>query len=214
MYYPKNKIQTNLYTSGDKFSIIDNNTSYVGYYWKTFEGKFYTGKNPNDKPTRELIFIENRDDNENILFPTTEIAIVDGPLELTDDYSTTMLSEYIQLKNIDVSKNTKKQLPYPIIPQPTTQDYQIGEFRRYFAKKINETKFIEINKDIYNNINIQNSDWLWELYQVFFIPWQISGDKSVVSKTNQNIVMLTMKRLNIYGFDKYLKENYTQFWLP
>jgi hypothetical protein len=214
MYYPKNKIQTNLYTSREGFYVTDSGLPYTGYYWKTFEGKFYTGKNPNDKPTKELIFIENVEENLDIFFPQTQIAIVDGPLELIDTYDSEILLTYVELKNIDVSKNTRKYLPYPIIPQPTSQDYQIGEFRRYFAKKINETKFIEINKDIYNNINTQNSGWLWELYQVFFIPWQISDDKSVVSKTNQNIVMLTMKRLNVYGFDKYLKENYTQFWLP
>jgi hypothetical protein len=42
----------------------------------------------------------------------------------------------------------------------------------------------------------------------------MSGDKQTVAKTNRNIVMLTMQRLNIYGFDKFLKENYTKFWLP
>jgi hypothetical protein len=134
-------------------------------------------------------------------------------VNFTPAYTSEVAYGNLEYLNIINPSLTPKNIPYPIVPQPTPQDYQIGEFRRYFAKKINEVKFIEINKDTYDNLNSQNSSWLWELYQVFFIPWSITGDKQTVAKTNQNIVMLTMQRLNIYGFDKFLKENYIKFWL-
>jgi hypothetical protein len=212
MYYPKNKIQTNLYTSGNEFFLTEDNSPYTGYYWKTFSGEFFTGKSPDDKPNKKLSFIENREIGYTFDFPQTEIAFVDAPLELTDIYNSDMLINYTQTKNIDLSKNTRKSLPYSVIPQPTKSDYQTGEFRRYFVKKINEHKYIEIDKNTFNNISSRNIDWLWELYQPFFIPWQISGDKPTVAHANRNIVILTSKTLNLYGFDKFLKEDYTKFW--
>jgi len=201
-YYPKNRVKTNLYTEGKEYAVESTGQSYKGYYHKLYTGELFTGKTPSDLPVEKLI----------------ELPAV--PEELHSDVNfTPVYTSEVAYGNLDYLNITnpslaKKNLPYPIIPQPTSQDYQLGEFRRYFAKKINEIKFIEINKDTYDNLNSQNSSWLWELYQVFFIPWSISGDKQTVAKTNRNIVMLTMQRLNIYGFDKFLKDNYTKFWLP
>jgi hypothetical protein len=204
-YYPKNRVKTNLYTEGREYAIESTSQPYKGYYHKLYTGELFTGKTPSDLPVEKLILIPPN---------------INGELPFSNDnykqifnISGYLVSTYNYL-NITNSSLAEKNLPYPIIPQPTQQDYQLGEFRRYFAKKINEIKFIEINKDTYDNLNSQNSSWLWELYQVFFIPWSISGDKQTVAKTNRNIVMLTMQRLNIYGFNKFLKENYTKFWLP
>lgn len=52
-YIPKNKIQTNLYTSGGDYT-TDNKEIYIGYYYKLSNGKAYTGRNQNDKPNLEL----------------------------------------------------------------------------------------------------------------------------------------------------------------
>jgi hypothetical protein len=204
-YYPKNRVKTNLYTEGREYAIESTGQPYKGYYHKLYTGELFTGKTPSDLPVEKLILIPPN---------------INGELPFSNDnykqifnISGYLVSTYNYL-NITNSSLAEKNLPYPITPQPIPQDYQLGEFRRYFAKKINEIKFIEINKDTYDNLNSQNSSWLWELYQVFFIPWSISGDKQTVAKTNRNIVMLTMQRLNIYGFNKFLKENYTKFWLP
>ena len=204
-YYPKNRVKTNLYTEGREYAIESTSQPYKGYYHKLYTGELFTGKTPSDLPVEKLILIPPN---------------INGELPFSNDnykqifnISGYLVSTYNYL-NITNSSLAEKNLPYPITPQPIPQDYQLGEFRRYFAKKINEIKFIEINKDTYDNLNSQNSSWLWELYQVFFIPWSMSGDKQTVAKTNRNIVMLTMQRLNIYGFNKFLKENYTKFWLP
>jgi hypothetical protein len=199
-YYPKNRIITNLYTNGNEYAIESTGQVYKGHYHKLYTGELLTGKTPEDKPVEKLINLPN----------------VPGELHSDVNFTPVYTSEVaygnLEYLNVINPSLTPKNIPYPIVPQPTPQDYQIGEFRRYFAKKINEIKFIEINKDTYDNLNSQNSSWLWELYQVFFIPWSITGDKQTVAKTNQNIVMLTMQRLKLYGFDKFLKNNYTKFW--
>ena len=64
MYIPKNKIKTNLYTRGDEYQNTATGINYTGYYWKMYDGKIYTGKNPNEKPTIELIDIESATDNK------------------------------------------------------------------------------------------------------------------------------------------------------
>jgi hypothetical protein len=62
-YYPKNKIQSNLYTSGDEYVLASTKESYSGYYYKLSTGKFFTGRTPNDSNSKELIKIESKSIN-------------------------------------------------------------------------------------------------------------------------------------------------------
>ena len=48
MYYPKSQLTTNLSTNGKEYQLVDTGESYVGSYFKTSDGKFYTGKTPQD----------------------------------------------------------------------------------------------------------------------------------------------------------------------
>lgn len=48
-YYPKNRIKTNLYTDGGEYRILGTSNSYIGFYWSSYVGRFFTGKNPNDR---------------------------------------------------------------------------------------------------------------------------------------------------------------------
>lgn len=58
-YYPKNKIQQNLQTNGDEYKTIENynnnGPSYSGYYYKLYNGKYYTGEFPGNGDNKELI---------------------------------------------------------------------------------------------------------------------------------------------------------------
>ena len=54
MYYPKSQIETNLYTAGSEFSTIADGREYIGVYWRTSKGKYYTGTNPQDSNIKEL----------------------------------------------------------------------------------------------------------------------------------------------------------------
>ena len=54
VYYPLSKIQANLFTSGNEFAIALTQTDYKGYYFSTYDGKFFTEKTPS-KNSVELI---------------------------------------------------------------------------------------------------------------------------------------------------------------
>jgi hypothetical protein len=196
MYYPKSQIKTNLYTNGGEFALITTNQEYIGYYWSTSTGKNYSGKTPDDIDVVELITLPQKS-------PSTSNSI-------SNYIVTTGLNEYYN--NIKQLKSQTLFLPTYYQPQPTQQDYQIGEFRRYFTKKTNELLYTEVSKDTYDNILNKNSQWLWQDYLAFNIPWSISGDKLTVAKTNKNIVDLTMQRLNLYKFNDYLRNDYLKFY--
>ena len=196
MYYPKSQIKTNLYTNGNEFMYVSNNTPYIGFYWMTSDMKYFTGKTPQDMPVQELtlIYVNNT---------TTTQPIIN---ELNFSNQTFV---YNQLKP---SPTNTYNLPTSYQPQPTQQDYQIGEFRRYFTKKTNEIIYIEVDKDTYENILNKNPQWSYQYYIVFNIPWVISGDKLTVAKTNKNIVDLTIQRFDLPKFNMYLKNDYTKFY--
>jgi hypothetical protein len=196
MYYPKSQIKTNLYTNGGEFALITTNQEYIGYYWSTSTGKNYSGKTPDDIDVVELITLPQKS-------PSTSNSI-------SNYIVTTGLNEYYN--NIKQLKSQTLFLPTYYQPQPTQQDYQIGEFRRYFTKKTNELLYTEVSKDTYDNILNKNSQWLWQDYLAFNIPWSISGDKLTVAKTNKNIVDLTIKNLILPKFNDYLRNDYLKFY--
>jgi hypothetical protein len=201
MYYPKSQITTNLYTNGDKLMYKSNSIPYMGYYWTTSTGKIYTGKTPEDTPTEELIELNIPRASQNLTNQEAIFNNVESNINLS-------LKVYSSL----IPSPSSLFLPTYFQPQPTSQDYQTGEFRRYFVKKTNELIYIEVSKDTYDNILNQNSQWLWQDYLPFNIPWSISGNKLTIAKTNKNIVDLIMLRLSLYKFNDYLRNDYTKFY--
>ena len=201
MYYPLSQIITNLYTNGGEYVLLNTKQPYKGYYWKTSQEKIFTGKTPQDTPIEELILITNETVNLINVSDTSNIA-----------------SYYNKNDNDSINYlNLTKQPPPPLPPTyslnlPTQQDYQIGEFRRLFCKKINELIYLEINIDTYNKLITQDSSIQFQYYQVFNIPWQLTGNKEQVYTTNKNIVELTMKQQKLSQFDKYIKEDYIKYY--
>ena len=74
-YYPKSKIITNLYTNGGEYIIIETNQEYTGYYHKTYDGKFFTGKTPNDPPVNEIVKLVDSNIIVDVNKPTTELYV-------------------------------------------------------------------------------------------------------------------------------------------
>jgi len=171
-YIPKNKIQTNLYTPGGEYAYASNSENYIGYYYKLYNGKYFTGKTPNDPDIKELIKLSDGDGDANSI-----------PL----------------------------LIPYnPLLP--TEQDYQVGEFIRYFNIKRNQAIFTEISKNTYTKFKQQDPQVSWRLYRVFSLSWQLIGDINQVAQTNKNITELTESREKVLGLSLYLKENWTQYY--
>ena len=67
MYIPKNRIITDLFTRGEEYKIASTGVPYSGSYWEMYNGTIFTGKNPNDKPSEQLIVME---------FPSAEIYLL------------------------------------------------------------------------------------------------------------------------------------------
>ena len=202
MYYPLSQIKTNLYTNGDEFVVTRTNEPYTGFYYKISTGQYFTGKTPQDLPTEGLSPLFN--------FSETNIP--------QNQYTPVLNVEQINAKNIpyiDLTNQKTNQvtyIPYYNPQLPTQQDYQIGEFRRYFCKKRNEVIYIEINKDQYTKLITKDPQILWQLYQPFFVDWQLTGDKQQVAKVNRNMVLLASKNLKLPAFSLYLKEDYTKYY--
>lgn len=192
MYYPKSKIETNLYSNGDLL-IKSSLKSYYGLYFATSDGRFYSGKEPNDGPNLELIQVEAEvaDSDAN--------AVVGNISDL----------RYANLENTRYSNLSRPSLqtnfPISFTPQPTEGDYQTGEITRFFAKKRNENIYYEVQ-----DTSVSSNP----IYAVFSLQWVISGKEDIVSSINKNTVSLYMRQLPIPAFDKFLKNDYLKFWKP
>jgi hypothetical protein len=195
-YIPKNKIQTDLYTLGEELMFAEEaikwvksgdleGNFYIGYYHKLYNGKYYTGKNPNDpSPIRELIKVKDSDFN------------LKGDIHGEEEAS----KQYYINANI-----------YNLV-FPTDQDYKIGEYTRYFTIRRNQPVFAEITKEAYTQFKQKSNDVSWKLHRVFSIPWLLTGNIKQVSLVNKNITELTEFKESVRGLSVFLKQNWTQFY--
>lgn len=194
MYYPKSHITSNLYSNGE-LVIKDTNTPYTGYYFETLDKKRFTGRFPNDGDNLELIFL----DNSNLDIPFGDTSTLEETIgEDTRFYPSNI--DYTLLKKIKLNQGLTPS-PTPFHPQPNEQDYQLGEFTRYFTKKTNENKYTETSALFENS-----------LYIGIQLPWLITGDRDEVIRVNQNIVKLREQQLNISGLGDYLKHDYIKYY--
>ena len=195
MYFPESQITPNQYTNGGEFKIKSTGQNYAGYYFITSTGQRYTGRNQNDNPVLELTSLTTNLNNTNLNLP-----------------------EVITLE--DITYNNIIAAPTNIIYKPaynpnipTQQDYQIGEYRRYFCKKTNEILYLEINQNTFDKLISKSPDIYWQYYLPFFLPWNLIGTKEQVATVNRNIVLLTMKNFSLPQFDAYLKFDFTKYYV-
>jgi hypothetical protein len=201
MYYPLSQIKSNLYTNGGEYIILSSKKNYIGYYWKTSDGKYFTGRTPQDTPVSELGKVLE-------YTPLPDTQIQQNVLNSIDQENVKNIP-YLSIKNIDPNQVTFIPTYTPTFP--TQQDYQIGEFRRFFCKKTNEIQYVEINVNQYSLLAKKDPQILWQLYLPFNIPWVISGYAENAASTNKNIVELTMKQLKLPRFNDYLKNDYVKY---
>jgi hypothetical protein len=216
MYIPKNRLITNLYTRGNELVYKDDKALYTGYYYKTYDGKYFTGKTPNEKPNDELELTTLNAKTFEALENKSQIAFIDTPVVPSDNkaelVNSILIIDYSKLKGIDLNNPTGLIVPSQYYPQPIQSNYDLGSFVRYFIVKINESKFLEINQNTYDAIKTQNKEWSWEAYTPFLIQWTLVGGKQQVYNTNKNIVLLAEQRLGKKGLGRFLKEDYNQFY--
>ena len=197
MYFPKSQITPNLYTNGKEFSYSNNKQEYIGYYFKVSTGKYFSGRNQDDRPNEELIPLE------------ADITVTDITTSL-DSIVTVVDPIYSYITNQPVPPPTSIPVYNPIIP--TQQDYQNGEFRRLFCKKTNEIQYIEIGQDQFDKLIAKDPQILWQLYEPFDLTWQLTGNIEDVARVNFNTVELTSKRRKLPRLGDYLKFDYIKYY--
>jgi hypothetical protein len=201
IYYPLNKIKPNQYTNGGEYITIKDKTNYIGYYFSTFDNKFFTGKNVGDTTNIELQSIINTNNNNSYNFVGNKFY-----------------SQILMGKNKEIQNLPTFSIPTSPIIKPTEQEYQEGQFIRYFMKRSNGSIINEINKEIFDDIE-QGVKYNKALYVTIQMKWKISGPLEDV--INDNILIRGVKTTNyelirqtnliFMGINQYLT-NYTEFY--
>jgi len=201
-YYPKSQIKSNLFTNGNEYILATTKEEYKGYYYEVSNGNKFTGKVPGDgnnalliispPPTQELIQIDYPEDSP-IIIPTTEIINI-----FPDSPSPTLPTRNIPLFN-------------PTLPN--IQDKQNGQFSRYFCKKTNELKYMEIDFNTYSQLKSQDPKIAWDLYLPVQIIWLIQGNREQVYNSNKGSVQSIEQNLSWYGFTQYFKNDFSKYYL-
>tara|TARA_R110000824_G_scaffold399715_1_gene605568 strand:+ start:321 stop:1124 length:804 start_codon:yes stop_codon:yes gene_type:complete len=214
MYIPKNKIKTNLYTHGGEYQYANTKVEYIGNYWTMYNGKIFTGKNPNDQPREELIPLVQT--SKLTITPKQETIkyvfnwdgeTVPGQIQNRND-----ISSYNYIKKIDVSEI--KTIPQQYFPLPTDEEYELGIFTRYFIVRQNQIIYQEINKDEYEKIKKQDPTILWAPYTTFTLQWTLKGFVNYVEETNYNQVIIREERINRKGLQNFLRNDYLYLYAP
>ena len=188
-YYPKSQIKTGLYTNGKEYVLSTTKEEYVGEYYELSNGKKYTSSN---------ILLELLD----IPINTNSIDPQNPPLSVFTEYNPRYSS---------TNSTQNKYLPQFNTPLPTEDDYTNGNFTRYFCKKTNEPKILEITQTTYNRLVGKSEDILWSLYEPFKIPWSITQDISLNSQTNRQNVQKIINERGLEGFEETFQITYTQY---
>jgi hypothetical protein len=195
MYYPKSQIKPNLFTNGGEYILSTTKEEYKGYYYKVSTGLLYTGKNPTEP---QSILLEPL---TNINFTTPKTFLQNQPTQILP--STTQPSPSLPTRN----------LPQFNPNLPNTQEQQNGQFTRYFCKRNNELKYMEINLDTYTQLSTKDQQIAWDLYTPASVLWQIQGNKNTVYASNQSSVYLLEKTQTWYGFSQYFKGDFLKYYL-
>jgi hypothetical protein len=204
MYFPKSQIIPNIYTNGNELVYESNPRQfYIGYYHILSNGKIFSGKLPNDGNPVALKFPESSTFKE----PT----IVDAPSTNEDAYEVDYTSTvYDDIRNNSGTPPSPSSLIEPKSIPPTPS---YPAFTRYFVKKTNELRYIEIDKPTFDKIVSKDKQYNWAIYKPFTIYWTTSGNSiQEVTQINKNIVALEEKRQKLYGLTNYFK-NYSEFFV-
>ena len=194
MYLPNSQYKANLFTNGNEYKIATTGEIYSGYYFETYKNERYTGKTPQDSTPQLLLPISNQQSlNSNSVTPErVEIYVV---------------------PSFEYTSNSKPRLiPQTNVTQPTPDDYVNGLFTRYFCKKNNELKYMEIDQTTYGKLSSKDSTIAWDLYTPTSIDWYITGDMEKTYNINKSIVNLVEVEEKWYGFSQYFKQDYTKYF--
>ena len=216
MYYPKSQIIENLYTNGGELSPFNSNEDYIGYYFQTSNNEFYSGKNPDDKPNVRL-YLHSPGTSP---LATLSKGQVNNTQNFKEDNQSEPVGEniyitdtnYYRAKNFTINRGDAPRPPIQSKPQPTLEDYNKGQFKRFFVKKGNEYKFIEISSEEYSKFKSNSPSVQHQLYIPLKVNWRLTGDKESVYNANQVVVSSIERKNKAFGFELSFKGKFDKYW--
>ena len=205
MYFPLSQITTNLSTKGGELIVQSTGEEYVGNYFKTSKGKFYSGKSPNDGVN--LLLVESNNANT-----TNQEDVEAGTIgSYNADASITLLpSNYLNANPSSTPKATPP--PKSSITRPTQTQYENTKYKRYFLKKANNYIYQEINLKTYNLYINQDPSVQFSLYNALSIDWYLSGNLLDTYKRNIDIVTLAEEQNKWFGFLQSFKDRFARYY--
>ena len=203
MYFPLSQIETNLYTPGNEFILISTGEEYIGNYFRTSKGQFYTGKNPQDKPN-------------NLLSPSSAIegSVTNNtyyelePANFSLEYNLAP-EEYTTVIGGDVPFRSS---PQNTIPLPQKNDYENQNFQRYFLKKNTNYMYSEIDKNQFSLYSKQDPTVQFTVYTPLQLNWKLKGKLIEVYKQNYNTVKYKANLNGWAKFEEYFKWRFAKYY--
>lgn len=203
MYYPPNKIKPNQYTTGGEYVVSQDRSNYIGYYFTTFDGKAFTGKNIGDTFNIELL-------------PASQFNPVSKDYTLSSNNE--FYTQILKGSDDEVQQLPKYSIPKPSIVSPSLNDYSSGFFIRYFMKRVNGSIINEISSETFNDLS-QGGKYNPALYVTTSLPWQISGqletttENGIITRGVRQVNMETVQQTNLIfiGINQYLTD-YAEFY--
>jgi hypothetical protein len=188
MYIPQSKISEPKYTSGGQYVDEQSKKQYVGFYFKTADGRVFSGNGPNDNNVRKLIEAEeskNESISKNELILDTPKYYYPTPTEA--EYSIGFMIRYFLKK---YNENFTK------IIEVSASDYK---------KFVNDSQPIQASTFASVKLNWKLTGPLYDDFRDKNFP------KAGIIPTNQKLTK--MKDKVIPGFSLYIKD-YAQFAKP
>ena len=197
MYYPKSQIKPSIFTNGGELINSSTEELYQGYYYEVSNGEKYTGRNPQDGPNI-------------LLTPSTG----DSFQQIQQTYEPDLIITQDDLSNGSYPLNP----PVRSIPQfnptlPTSQDNQNGQFKRYFCKKNNEIRYLEIDQNTYQQLQNKDPKIAWDLYTPVIVLWIIQGNQTQVYNSNKATVQAIETNTKWNGFTQYFQDKFLKYYL-
>lgn len=193
-YYPSTKIKANQKALPGEFTL--NGVVYSGYYYSTYDGRFFSGKNPIDGTNEEII-------------PTVGLS---GP---------TITQAHDMEERMRMIRRTQ---PTSYAPSPIEEDYSRGYITRYFVKKANQRGYIvEISEQEYSSIVNGTAEYDISFMQTITILWKLTGplnNKKISQYDTRAGIIETNKRLvenaskTFLGLKEFIGEDYSKFARP
>lgn len=198
-YYPKSQIKTNLFTNGNEYILSTTKEEYKGPYYEISTGEKYTGKFPND--------------GINVLLT---LSLPPLPSSIISPFEDVLLEPSLEIFTVETSPSPTlptRSIPIFNLTLPTSQDNQNGQFNRYFCKKNNEIKYLEIDKDTYQKLKNRDPKIAWDLYTPVIVLWIIQGNQPQVFTSNKSTVQAIEQNLKWYGFTQYFQDKFLKYYL-